>query len=732
MYNPTKPSRAADLFDVGTRLAAAGYDPIPVCGPECATPGCASPGKAPHIKSWQSIPDTLPLFKRHNRLTNLGLRMRSNQLVLDIDANKDGWASFYRLSEQHPALPDGPQSKTGGGGGHMFFSLPPNVSLGGGGSLESIGFPGVEFKGAGGQTVEWPSMHANGSPYQWLPGHAVWEVETPQAPDWLISLVLAARSAGGPKTGPRTGSSGSSGNSQRRSRYTRQEIVDTFRQVYGEGSRRTPTGLPRLVGLIIRHGVCVACAEDFLAAWQDNDIDGGHFDPPLPDADLRNSVRTMYGRYARPEGPECRHKAPDAWIMWLTDAVFGTSHYKPPTTTVEVVSDNGDGTADIRATEVPDGVNYSDPETDPEVVAKLERYAMKVAASAIQANARATFTQLASPLESDQYFPSLTDRGELLGVSSPTLSDIPLKDPRRYLTPEQLSELLRGAYLDNFEQGERDALNVETCNYLTRVKCVDHGERKNFNRSCNDISCYRCGTKSTYKFDQAPIEDLDGDARYRTTWFTKYVLTNHKWEGEVTASLINSYELFSEVVGAVNKRKTLGAHGRVLFRAHDTHLGPRLSAVTYKLIVREDAPHAADKAIAHILSKLGDTAEVTVDRWTQSADNVRAQLRENSMTALAGMEEPTDSRLFRCWRDAVKGRKVFQGYGLLWAALQTIEEEPKKKEICDVPECGKPLYYETVPPLGANGEPGKMPVNKEVAETRRLFELPPPKGGRHV
>jgi len=288
-------------LDVSVRLIAAGYDPIPVCGPECATPGCASPGKAPHIKSWQSIPDTLPLFKRYNRLTNLGLRMRPNQLVFDIDANKDGWASYYRLCEQHPNLPDGPQSKTGGGGGHMFFTLPPNVSLGGGGSLESIGFSGVEFKGAGGQTVEWPSMHANGSPYQWLPGHAVWEIETPQAPDWLISLVLDARSAGGPKTGPRNGASNRS-SSQRRSRYTREEITDIFKQVYGEGSRRTPTGLPRLVGLLIRHNVCVSCAEDFLVAWQED-----HFEPPLAEAEIRQTVLSMYQRYAPTNPPACKH-----------------------------------------------------------------------------------------------------------------------------------------------------------------------------------------------------------------------------------------------------------------------------------------------------------------------------------------------------------------------------------------------------------------------------------------
>ena len=103
--------------------------------------------------------------------------------VLDIDPRTGGLESLKRLLDRYGPLPRGPWSRTGSGGGHLFFRATGVTKS----RSSALGpeFPGLDVKGEGGYVVLPPSNHVEGS-YVWHVGPD--EADLPEWPSWLLEL----------------------------------------------------------------------------------------------------------------------------------------------------------------------------------------------------------------------------------------------------------------------------------------------------------------------------------------------------------------------------------------------------------------------------------------------------------------------------------------------------------------------------------------------------------------
>lgn len=111
--------------------------------------------------------------------------------VLDVDVHKDddgnvinGYETISTLEDLHGPLPRTAVAKTAGGGEHHYFKYAPGVRNRG-----RLG-AGLDVRGMGGYVVMPGSRLATGAEYVWLD----WEGEglppLPDAPQWLLDLVL--------------------------------------------------------------------------------------------------------------------------------------------------------------------------------------------------------------------------------------------------------------------------------------------------------------------------------------------------------------------------------------------------------------------------------------------------------------------------------------------------------------------------------------------------------------
>ncbi|MDH4017802.1 MAG: bifunctional DNA primase/polymerase [Actinomycetota bacterium] len=108
----------------------------------------------------------------------------SGLIVVDVDPRHGGDRSLAALVKRHTRLPDTVESRTGGGGRHLYFAHP-------GGELHNrAGFePGLDVRGDGGCVVAPPSIHPSGKRYAWRKGHGPDDLEPVAAPEWLLEIV---------------------------------------------------------------------------------------------------------------------------------------------------------------------------------------------------------------------------------------------------------------------------------------------------------------------------------------------------------------------------------------------------------------------------------------------------------------------------------------------------------------------------------------------------------------
>lgn len=111
------------------------------------------------------------------------MRTGNGVMVLDIDPGSGGDETLAALEAVHGRLPDGPSSFTGGGGRHLLFRVDMPVPC----SVGALG-PGLDVRGDGGYIVAPPTLHESGRRYEWET--APWDGALPDAPAWLLEMVL--------------------------------------------------------------------------------------------------------------------------------------------------------------------------------------------------------------------------------------------------------------------------------------------------------------------------------------------------------------------------------------------------------------------------------------------------------------------------------------------------------------------------------------------------------------
>ena len=122
---------------------------------------------------------------------NIGLVANSDFWVLDVDAGHGGCDSLAKLESTYGALPATVQSRTGGGGLHLFFKPPLGKKVRNTTNIFGDEFPGIDTRaGDRGYVVAPPSMHKSGQRYAWAPGRAPGEVEVAEPPQWLVERVI--------------------------------------------------------------------------------------------------------------------------------------------------------------------------------------------------------------------------------------------------------------------------------------------------------------------------------------------------------------------------------------------------------------------------------------------------------------------------------------------------------------------------------------------------------------
>jgi hypothetical protein len=124
---------------------------------------------------------------------NVGLATGSTSgfWVLDVDKDKGGEETLSELENANSSLPETLVSRTGGGGKHYLFKLPDGIKVPS--TIGKLG-KGLDTRGEGGYIAAPPSIHPNGTLYEWEGG------EISEAPQWLLKSIMELKK-GVPKTG---------------------------------------------------------------------------------------------------------------------------------------------------------------------------------------------------------------------------------------------------------------------------------------------------------------------------------------------------------------------------------------------------------------------------------------------------------------------------------------------------------------------------------------------------
>jgi len=107
--------------------------------------------------------------------------------VVDVDGDL-GRASLRQLTSEFGSLPQTITARTGGGGRHFYFRMPPDQEV-----RSSAGrvASGIDVRGTGGYVVLPPSNHASGQKYSWEPRQGPDDLDPASAPSWLLRRVQA-------------------------------------------------------------------------------------------------------------------------------------------------------------------------------------------------------------------------------------------------------------------------------------------------------------------------------------------------------------------------------------------------------------------------------------------------------------------------------------------------------------------------------------------------------------
>lgn len=119
---------------------------------------------------------------------NIGAAMGepSGLWCLDVDPRNGGAQSLEILQDETDPWPVTWHVRTGGGGEHFYFRLPPGVSV-----PNCKPMAGIDVLCTGKYTILPPSMHQTGVPYDWYIDESPDEIECAYAPPSLLALIGA-------------------------------------------------------------------------------------------------------------------------------------------------------------------------------------------------------------------------------------------------------------------------------------------------------------------------------------------------------------------------------------------------------------------------------------------------------------------------------------------------------------------------------------------------------------
>jgi hypothetical protein len=128
---------------------------------------------------------------RANPTANIGLVMgeATKLLLLDLDFRNGGPADRDEVVRRFGVIPATPEVITGSGGRHIYFRLPPDLTR-----VPARIALGIELKGTGGFAVVPPSIHPNGTRYNF---HGEYGPEAllnaADPPRWLVEAIRDVR-----------------------------------------------------------------------------------------------------------------------------------------------------------------------------------------------------------------------------------------------------------------------------------------------------------------------------------------------------------------------------------------------------------------------------------------------------------------------------------------------------------------------------------------------------------
>lgn len=149
-------------------------------------------GKVPMHPKWTklrySTPKVIEACRAEKR--NMGIRLASSQLVLDVDPRSggdEGLAELCATLGDKLDLKKYPAVLTGGGGWHYYMTKPADLEV----TEKLARFPGIEFKATGRQVLAAGCVHpTTGRLYSFAPGHPGINTRVP-APKALLRLIKA-------------------------------------------------------------------------------------------------------------------------------------------------------------------------------------------------------------------------------------------------------------------------------------------------------------------------------------------------------------------------------------------------------------------------------------------------------------------------------------------------------------------------------------------------------------
>lgn len=239
---------------------------------------CTSKGKHPRISKWQEVAttdqDTIIKYWQKWPDSNIGIvtGKKNGVFVLDIDIKDNGHESLEQLTDHFGPLPDTVEQITGSGGSHYLFKYKEGI-----GNKTNL-MPGIDIRGDGGFIVVAPSIHESGRKYEWeLSSHPL-EVETLDAPNWLINMVVTS-------------------NNKAMKKRPSSHWVDLFNNT-SSGNRNNAAA--QMAGHLFRRYVDPLLVIGIMEVWNENKVN-----PPLDHNELNtiiDSVATKENRRRQQRG----------------------------------------------------------------------------------------------------------------------------------------------------------------------------------------------------------------------------------------------------------------------------------------------------------------------------------------------------------------------------------------------------------------------------------------------